>query len=103
MFYWFRFLGLNTVTAYQRAKVYGLKIMNRSLNRNPGSTSLESREIDASFVGKNSGDFSRASTAGPSGVSAFIRADPSAAANNNFPRHYRREAPSITVKAQSHL
>ena len=29
-----RFLGLNTVTAYQRAKVYGLKIMNRGLNRN---------------------------------------------------------------------
>lgn len=28
-----RFLGLNTVTAYQRAKVYGLKIMNRGLNR----------------------------------------------------------------------
>jgi len=28
-----RLLGLNTVTAYQRAKVYGLKIMNRSLNR----------------------------------------------------------------------
>merc|ERR1711936_483654 len=28
-----RFLGLNTVTAYQRAKVYGLKIMNKSLNR----------------------------------------------------------------------
>ena len=28
-----RFLGLNTVTAYQRAKVYGLKIMNKSLHR----------------------------------------------------------------------
>ena len=33
----FRFLGLNTVTAYQRAKVYGLKIMNRSLNRSSSS------------------------------------------------------------------
>jgi hypothetical protein len=32
----FRFLGLNTVTAYQRAKVYGLKIVNRSLNRGGG-------------------------------------------------------------------
>ncbi len=32
----FRFLGLNTVTAYQRAKVYGLKIMNRGLNRGAG-------------------------------------------------------------------
>jgi hypothetical protein len=31
-----RFLGLNTVTAYQRAKVYGLKIMNRGLNRGAG-------------------------------------------------------------------
>jgi len=31
-----RFLGLNTVTAYQRAKVYGLKIMNKSLNRGSG-------------------------------------------------------------------
>jgi len=29
-----RFLGLNTVTAYQRAKVYGLKIINRGMNRN---------------------------------------------------------------------
>ena len=28
-----RFLGLNTVTAYQRAKVYGLKIMSKGLNR----------------------------------------------------------------------
>ena len=34
-----RFLGLNTVTAYQRAKVYGLKIMNKSLNR--GSAQLD--------------------------------------------------------------
>ena len=35
-----RFLGLNTVTAYQRAKVYGLKIMNKSLNRTSGCEGL---------------------------------------------------------------
>ena len=36
-----RFLGLNTVTAYQRAKVYGLKIMNKSLHRRTVSTVSE--------------------------------------------------------------
>ncbi|XP_023338919.1 uncharacterized protein LOC111709482 isoform X2 [Eurytemora carolleeae] len=91
-----RFLGLNTVTAYQRAKVYGLKIMNRSLNRNPASTSLESRECNGAIIVENAGD---CSIPGPSGVSAFR----SEFASNNFPRHFRREAPSITIKAQSHL
>jgi len=36
-----RFLGLNTVTAYQRAKVYGLKIMNKSLHRRTVTTVSE--------------------------------------------------------------
>ena len=40
-----RFLGLNTVTAYQRAKVYGLKIMNKSLNRGSHHLSTVSGEV----------------------------------------------------------
>jgi len=41
-----RFLGLNTVTAYQRAKVYGLKIKNR-LNRGVDNLdSLQGRSTD---------------------------------------------------------
>lgn len=46
-----RFLGLNTVTAYQRAKVYGLKIMNRSLNRSGNSSSSSGgREAAATVI-----------------------------------------------------
>jgi len=40
-----RFLGLNTVTAYQRAKVYGLKIVNKSLNRGVPQLNTVSGEV----------------------------------------------------------
>jgi len=40
-----RFLGLNTVTAYQRAKVYGLKIMNKGLNRGGNQLNTVSGEV----------------------------------------------------------
>ena len=40
-----RFLGLNTVTAYQRAKVYGVKIMNKSLNRGGHELSTASGDV----------------------------------------------------------
>ena len=40
-----RFLGLNTVTAYQRAKVYGLKIMNKSLNRGGNQLNTVSGDV----------------------------------------------------------
>jgi len=40
-----RFLGLNTVTAYQRAKVYGLKIMNKSLHRGGRNVTTVSENV----------------------------------------------------------
>jgi len=40
-----RFLGLNTVTAYQRAKVYGLKIMNKSLHRGGRNVNTVSENV----------------------------------------------------------
>jgi len=43
-----RFLGLNTVTAYQRAKVYGLKIMSKGLNRGGRHVATVSENVSSS-------------------------------------------------------
>ena len=43
-----RFLGLNTVTAYQRAKVYGLKIMSKGLNRGGRHVNTVSENVSSS-------------------------------------------------------
>ena len=43
-----RFLGLNTVTAYQRAKVYGLKIMSKGLNRGGRHVTTVSENVSSS-------------------------------------------------------
>jgi len=58
-----RFLGLNTVTAYQRAKVYGLKIMNKSLNRGSHHLSTVSGEVTDLRLSRSATRGERPSTA----------------------------------------
>merc|ERR1712012_22496 len=58
-----RFLGLNTVTAYQRAKVYGLKIMNKSLNRGGHHLNTVSGEVTDLRLSRSAGRSERPSTA----------------------------------------
>jgi len=58
-----RFLGLNTVTAYQRAKVYGLKIMNKSLNRGGHHLNTVSGEVTDLRLSRSAGRAERPSAA----------------------------------------
>jgi len=76
-----RFLGLNTVTAYQRAKVYGLKIMNRRLNRG-GNLDTLSGTLGGSYTSSHSTDYR---------------------VNGEYRINYRADQPSVTVTTQSHL
>jgi len=86
-----RFLGLNTVTAYQRAKVYGLKIMNRGLNRAANLDTLSGNIHPSAAAAKYT--TTQTLGEGTSGVGII----------DHRVTYRREQQPSVTVSAQSHL
>jgi len=84
-----RFLGLNTVTAYQRAKVYGLKIMNRGLNRNNNNHNVAEYSDNVTgnggLVMSNSAEWTHTECSVGTGIKDQIRLEQPSSSTNMTP------------------